>query len=259
MVQIKARSKFYPITGKTPPTYFSESRNQSKEKILNASDTTLTAVFDQGACECDLSTLRSRTIILSRFRYKILGALKNSITNILLSIWNSELKFKCYSQDMKHLPIFILGYRRESVGNQLIHNYSSVCEGQICKGYVLQTFFGCIKYCLTNIDLLLCRGPEHFPPLWNIFQTIRHQTRCSEQNYNHPNWKIRILVDILVLQCSVVSDKTSNISYSKSETCLQLYLNTSERKNSCFSEKKKNGINQTSKANCSYNPEFGYP
>ena len=79
-------------------------------------------------------------------------------------------------------------------------------------------------------------------PHCDILQIIKHQTGCGQPNYNHANRKIKNISQSLTVSC-VLSNKTSNIPCSRTETHLQWCLNTSERKNNCFSEEKKNGIN----------------
>lgn len=71
------------------------------------------------------STLSLQTI--SRFQQKYVGGMKNSITNILL-ILNLEIKYKWFSENKRNLPIYKIGYVRESIGKLLIHNYSSVYQ-----------------------------------------------------------------------------------------------------------------------------------
>lgn len=55
---------------------------------------------------------------ISRFLFRNLGGFKNSITNILLFILNSEIKSNGTLK--RKSPIFIPGYKRESIGKQLI-------------------------------------------------------------------------------------------------------------------------------------------
>lgn len=101
IIIIKAQSQFYPITVKLQYLFF-RSRKQHKEKILNASGTILTAVLTEELAECDLYVNFRLQNNISRFLYKNVGGLKNSITNILLLILNSEVKSKWYSEDKRN-------------------------------------------------------------------------------------------------------------------------------------------------------------
>lgn len=75
-------------------------------------------------CKCGSFKIQNNDV--SRFLYKILGGLKNSITNMYFTIcfkFRTEIQMLLLGQEKL---IFLLGYMRESMGNQLIHNYSSV-------------------------------------------------------------------------------------------------------------------------------------
>lgn len=72
--------------------------------------------------ECDLYVnFKLQNNNVSRFLYKNLGGLKNSITNILLLILNSKVKSKRYSEDKRNFCTWV----HERINReQLTHNYS---------------------------------------------------------------------------------------------------------------------------------------
>lgn len=67
----------------------------------------LRAALDQGTCEWNLYTNFKFENNTSRFLYKNLGGLKNSITNTLLFILNSEGKAKWCSKDKRNFCTWV--------------------------------------------------------------------------------------------------------------------------------------------------------
>lgn len=57
------------------------------------------------------------------------------------------------------------------------------------------------------------------PPLWNTFQIIKDQTRCSKLNYNHPNWKMETINMWVLFKAALFQTKHQMLHVELKLTC----------------------------------------
>ena len=164
----------------------SRSRQQYKEKIVNASDTTLAEVLGWGACwmwslcKLEASEQQYKQVSLQKFWW-----VKEQHYKYFTIHFKCRNKIQWYSEDKRNSPIFITGYMRESRAKQLV-------QLQLC---VLKTNL----QGMCPIDLL-----SSHPILWDQWQfaaSYRHSAfPLTVIFFRSSNIKLDVVSRITIMQ-----------------------------------------------------------